>query len=83
MVTLKHEVKRRRDPLQLFFQQDQWPQLQELVVGEVSSMVQSSQEKVVTCHMVGKNHQFLVSAASSAVGSDIRCITCSSSWSYA
>ncbi|VTJ81099.1 Hypothetical predicted protein [Marmota monax] len=52
MVTLKHEVKRRRDPLQLSFQQDQWPQLQELVVGEVSSMVQSAQEKVVTCHMV-------------------------------
>ncbi|XP_047419682.1 C2 domain-containing protein 2 isoform X1 [Sciurus carolinensis] len=69
VIALNHEAKRRGGPLQLSFQQDPRPQLQELAVGEVSSVVQSAQEKVVACHVVGKILQFLVSAAPSAAGS--------------
>ncbi|KAG3284022.1 C2 calcium dependent domain containing 2 [Ictidomys tridecemlineatus] len=69
VIALNQEAKKRGGPLQLSFQQDARPQLQELAVGEVSSMVQSAQEKVVACHVMSKTLQFLVSAAPSVTGS--------------
>ncbi|XP_021513034.1 C2 domain-containing protein 2 isoform X1 [Meriones unguiculatus] len=62
VTALNYEAERRGGPLHLSFQQYPRPQSLQLRIGEVSSMVKSTQEKVVICHVVGETLQFLVSA---------------------
>ncbi|XP_008766794.1 C2 domain-containing protein 2 isoform X1 [Rattus norvegicus] len=71
VTALNYEAERSGGPLRLSFQKDPRPQSLQLTVGEVSSVVKSAQEKMVICHVVGENLQFLVSAGpASTTGSE-------------
>ncbi|XP_004264627.1 C2 domain-containing protein 2 isoform X2 [Orcinus orca] len=61
VAALNDEAKRRAGPPLLCFQEDPLQQPLELAMGQVSSVTQSAQEKVVFCHVVGETIQFLVS----------------------
>ncbi|XP_059542495.1 C2 domain-containing protein 2 isoform X2 [Myotis daubentonii] len=61
VAALNQEARRKGGPLSLSFEEDpQQPPL-ELAVQQVSSAARSAQEKVVSCRVVGKAIQFLVS----------------------
>ncbi|XP_076767268.1 C2 domain-containing protein 2 isoform X5 [Arvicanthis niloticus] len=71
VTALNYEAEKRGGPLRLSFQKDPRPQSLQLTVGEVSSVVKSTQEKMVICHVVGETLQFLVSAGpASTTGSE-------------
>lgn len=71
VTALNYEAEKRGGPLRLSFQKDPRPQSLQLTVEKVSSVVKSTQEKVVICHVVGETLQFLVSAGpASATGSE-------------
>ncbi|XP_059954443.1 C2 domain-containing protein 2 isoform X3 [Mesoplodon densirostris] len=61
VAALNDEAKRRAGPPRFCFQEDPLQQPLELAMGQVSSVAQSAQEKVVFCHVVGETIQFLVS----------------------
>ncbi|TKC46010.1 hypothetical protein EI555_012552 [Monodon monoceros] len=61
VAALNDEAKRRAGPPLLCFQEDPLQQPLELAMGQVSSVTQSAQEKVVFCRVVGETIQFLVS----------------------
>lgn len=66
VAALNQEARRQGGPLSLSFEEDpQQPPL-ELAVQQVSSAARSPQEKVVSCRVVGKAIQFLVSSGSAA-----------------
>lgn len=66
VAALNQEARRRGGPLSLAFQEDpQQPPL-ELAVQQVSSAARSAQEKVVSCRVVGKAIQFLVTSGPAA-----------------
>ncbi|XP_006898468.1 PREDICTED: C2 domain-containing protein 2 [Elephantulus edwardii] len=60
MTALNDEAKRKGGPLLLTFKEDPLQPL-ELAVQKVTSVARSSQEKVVSCHVVGEALQFIVS----------------------
>ncbi|XP_059777594.1 C2 domain-containing protein 2 isoform X1 [Balaenoptera ricei] len=61
VTALNEEAKRKAGPPLLCFQEDPLQQPLELAMGQVSSVAQSAQEKVVFCHVVAETIQFLVS----------------------
>lgn len=60
ITALNAEAKVRGDSLLLTFEEDTTPQLLELAVRQVVSVVKSAQEKVVSCNVVGDSIQFIV-----------------------
>ncbi|KAM9170536.1 C2 domain-containing protein 2 isoform 2-T2 [Pangshura tecta] len=60
ITALNAEAKVRGDSLLLTFEEDTTPQLLELAVRRVVSVVKSAQEKVVSCNVVGDSIQFIV-----------------------
>ncbi|XP_050789460.1 C2 domain-containing protein 2 [Gopherus flavomarginatus] len=60
ITALNAEAKVRGDSLLLTFEEDTTPQLLELAVRRVVSVVKSAQEKVVSCTVVGDSIQFIV-----------------------
>ncbi|XP_068403220.1 C2 domain-containing protein 2 [Eschrichtius robustus] len=61
VTALNEEAKRKAGPPLLCFQEDPLQQPLELAMGQVSSVAQSAQEKVVFCHVLAETIQFLVS----------------------
>ncbi|XP_036898906.1 C2 domain-containing protein 2 isoform X2 [Sturnira hondurensis] len=61
VAALNQEARRKGGPLPLSFEADPQQQPLELAVQQVWSAARSAQEKVVSCHVVGKTIQFLVS----------------------
>ncbi|KAM8817538.1 C2 domain-containing protein 2 isoform 1-T1 [Rhynchonycteris naso] len=62
VAALNQEARGKGGPLSLSFEEDPQQQPLELAVQRVSSAAKSAREKVVSCHVVGKTIQFLVSA---------------------
>ncbi|XP_007172767.2 C2 domain-containing protein 2 isoform X3 [Balaenoptera acutorostrata] len=61
VTALNEEAKRKAGPPLLCFQEDPLQQPLDLAMGQVSSVAQSAQEKVVFCHVLAETIQFLVS----------------------
>ncbi|XP_054434606.1 C2 domain-containing protein 2 isoform X2 [Pteronotus mesoamericanus] len=61
VAALNQEARRKGGPLSLSFEEDLQQQPLELAVQQVWSAARSAQEKVVSCHVVGRTLQFLVS----------------------
>ncbi|XP_053773342.1 C2 domain-containing protein 2 [Desmodus rotundus] len=61
VAALNQEARRKGGPLSLSFEEDPQQQPLELAVQQVWSAARSAQEKVVSCYVVGKSIQFLVS----------------------
>ncbi|KAM5333593.1 C2 domain-containing protein 2 isoform 1-T1 [Glossophaga mutica] len=66
VAALNQEARRKGGPLSLSFEEDPRQQPLELAVQQVWSAAGSAQEKVVSCHAVGRTIQFLVSAGPAA-----------------